>query len=172
MKVDKNMMVPLAVLVIGAAAILLTNGSGEREGQQAAVQGDVVSDADEQNTVSDPGTMAEDGVVRIPLSTVSEEMKVHSYDAGGTEVRYLVVLGGDGRVRTAFDACEVCGGAKGYAQSGGDVVCRNCGRHFLIDDLGTENRGGGCWPAYLPHTIEDGYIVVRESGLESGRRFF
>ena len=56
-------------------------------------------------------------------------------------VKYLAVLGTDGKPRVAFNACDVCGGAKGYVQKGTDIKCLSCGREFKIDGLGTENKG-------------------------------
>ncbi len=113
-----------------------------------------------------------DPTVRIPVSEISSTMKKYTFDTGGTTVKFMVVLGSDGKPRTAFDACEVCGGAKGYRQSGTDVICNNCGRHFKIDSLGTANMGGGCWPSHIPHVIEDGEIVIAESDLAKGARYF
>ena len=95
-------------------------------------------------------------------------MKKYSYDANGINVVYFTVLGSDGAVRTAFDACDVCGGYKGYRQQGNDVVCNNCGRYFGIDDIGTKNEPGGCWPSYLNHKIEGNYLLISKSEIEKG----
>ena len=96
-------------------------------------------------------------------------MKKYSFDTNGVTVKYLVVKGLDGKIRTAFDACDVCGGDKGYRQEGNDVVCNNCGRHFDIGDLGTSNTaGGGCWPSFLTHTVEGDYILISKAELAAG----
>lgn len=121
--------------------------------------------------VVDNGGSADD-VVRIPLSEVSSTLVKHYYDADGVIVKYFVGLGSDGEVRTAFDACDVCGGQKGYYQRGTDVVCKNCGRFFKIDSLGTENKGGGCWPSYLSHRIEDGSVLIDKAELAAGASMF
>ncbi len=110
--------------------------------------------------------------VRIPLSELSSTVKKYDISYNGKTITYMVVLGSDGAPRTAFDACEVCGGAKGYRQSGTDMICNNCGRHFKIDSLGTENMGGGCWPSHITHIVEDGYVVIEKDDLYSGARFF
>ena len=115
------------------------------------------------------GAIAEnDGYVSIPLADLSTELTKHSYEVNGVEINYFVGLGSDGEIRTAFDACDVCGGEKGYYQRGDDLVCINCGRVFSIDSLGTSNLGGGCWPSYLSHEIEGDYVLIPEAELIAG----
>ena len=108
-------------------------------------------------------------LVQIPTSEISSEVAEYTYlSKDGTEVRYFAVFGSDGEVHTAFDACDVCGGSQGYQQEGTDIFCRKCGRYFSIDGLGTQNKGYGCWPSYLPHTVEGDSIIIKKSDLESG----
>ena len=114
----------------------------------------------------------ESGVVKIPLSEVTSSVKKYTYDAQGTKVTYFAVKGSDGKVRTAFDACDVCGGYKGYVQNGGDITCRNCGKVFRIDGLGTKNKGYGCWPSYLSHEIKNGYVLIKTSEIAAGKHRF
>ena len=110
--------------------------------------------------------------VSIPVSEVSSKMKKYSFDADGVKVTYFAVKGSDGKIRTAFDACDVCGGYKGYFQRGSDIVCLNCGRNFRIDGLGTQNKGYGCWPSYLSHNIEGGNILINKKELLEGAHRF
>ncbi len=114
------------------------------------------------------GLVSEEKFVKIPVDDISEEMQMFSYDTGSTEVKYFAVKGSDGKIRTAFDACDVCGGHKGYRQEGEQVVCNNCGTRFDIDDIGVHNTKGGCWPSYLDHTIESGNILIEKQDLEQG----
>ena len=117
--------------------------------------------------------VVEDGnVVKISLDSITGDLKKYQYDANGITVTYFAVRGSDGEVRTAFDACDVCGGYKGYTQQGKDIKCNNCGRVFSIDGLGTKNKGYGCWPSYLSHTIEDGNIVIKTAELDAGKARF
>lgn len=112
--------------------------------------------------------------IKIPLSSISNKAKFHSYDASGVDVEYFVVEADDGSIKTAFNACDVCYRAKkGYSQKGGDMVCNNCGNHYAISDLGTKNlKGGGCWPGYLPSKVEGEYLVIQKSDLEAGKYRF
>jgi len=106
--------------------------------------------------------------VEIPNSEITSQMKKYSFEVSGIKINYFTVRGSDGEIRTAFDACDVCGGYKGYRQEGKDVICNNCGRYFSIDDIGTKNLGGGCWPSYLPHEKKDEFILIKNSDLEAG----
>ena len=108
----------------------------------------------------------------IPLSDVSDSMQKYTFNANGVEVVYFAVLGSDGEIRTAFDACDICGGYKGYRQQGEDVVCINCGRVFNIDDIGVKNSPGGCWPSKLDHKIEGDNILISTKELANGRHRF
>lgn len=123
------------------------------------------------NAASDIGSDS-GPVVKIPLSEVSNDAKFFSHKAGSVEIRYFAVLGSDGKPRIAFDACDVCGGYKGYKQIGNDIQCNNCGRVFWIDGLGTKNKGYGCWPSYLPHKIQGDNIVIKISDIEDSRHRF
>jgi len=111
-------------------------------------------------------------VVEISLNSLSETAKFYTYDDNGVQISYFAVLGSDGEPRTAFDACDVCGGYKGYEQKGSDIRCRNCGRVFSIDGLGTKNKGYGCWPSYLPHEIEGDKLLIKVNDIKKGRSKF
>lgn len=109
------------------------------------------------------------GYIEIPVSEITNEMQKFAFNANGVNVKYIVVKDKNGVIRTAFDACDVCGGYKGYSQKGDDVVCNNCGRAFEIESLGTKNvRGGGCWPSFLDHKIESKNILISKSELQKG----
>jgi uncharacterized membrane protein len=114
----------------------------------------------------------ENDFVKIQLSEISSDLTKFSYDADGVLVKYFVVEDPNGNIKTAFDACDVCGGAKGYAQVGDDVKCIKCGRFFNLEDLGTKNKGGGCWPSHLNHRIEGGYILIDKFELAQGASMF
>ncbi|PIN87304.1 hypothetical protein COV19_00270 [Candidatus Woesearchaeota archaeon CG10_big_fil_rev_8_21_14_0_10_44_13] len=109
--------------------------------------------------------------VRIPLSELSSTLKKYTYDVNGVQVRFFAVLGSDGKARTAIDACDVCGGY-GYIQEGGDVSCKKCGRSFGIDDIGTKNTPGGCWPSYLANSVDGDYVSIGKKDLEKAASRF
>ncbi len=108
----------------------------------------------------------------IPISEISKKTKFYSIDSGLREVRFFVVMGKDGHPHVAFDACDVCGGRKGYRQEGNDMVCNNCGRHFRIEDIGSANLGGGCWPSYLQYEFDGENIVIDNADIAKGAVMF
>jgi len=107
--------------------------------------------------------------ITIPISEASENARWYE---SGRYGRFFVVKADDGTIKTAFDRCDVCYAAgKGYRQEGSDLVCNNCGLRFAINGLGTENKTpGGCWPSYLPHTLESDNIIIRVSDLVNSVR--
>jgi uncharacterized membrane protein len=109
-----------------------------------------------------------DTYVSIPVSESGSSAKFFTYDANGTTVRFFLVNGTDGKVHCAADACDVCYPLhKGYSQAGQNMRCNNCGRIFAINDLGTKNSGGGCWPSRIPIKIGGGMVHIAKADLES-----
>ncbi len=127
-------------------------------GCSTEVQSDVI-----KSDVTASAILEED-YVKIPRSEVSSELKKYTYEVNGVSVRYFVVKDESGAVRTALDACDVCG-AKGYTQDGTDVVCNNCGLRFSIADIGISNSRGGCWPSRLENIEQDNYVYISKSEL-------
>ncbi len=109
----------------------------------------------------------------IPISELSTTATFYIWEAPKATISFFAVLDhGDG-IHVAFDACDVCYGAKkGYSQSGDKMVCNNCGNEFDITGIGTTNQGGGCWPGYLPITTDDHAVSVEYTDLEAGSWYF
>ena len=117
---------------------------------------------------------AQSSTISVPLEGIGTQAKFFEYESGGKTVRFFAVKGSDGRIKTAFDACDVCfNSKKGYRQEGSNMICNNCGNKYPIDGLGTENRNpGGCWPSYLPNNVVGSNIVIEKSDLEKGKAMF
>ena len=111
----------------------------------------------------------EAGLGAVPLSEISESARWYSYNSSESgEVRIFIVKDSSGGTRAAFDACDVCYGAgKGYAQRGGEMVCRNCGMRFPISGLGELNSGDGCWPSNLNYAIRGDRIEIQLADLDA-----
>jgi high-affinity iron transporter len=101
------------------------------------------------------------GQVRIALTRVSDG-HLHRFEStvGGKTTRFLVIRSGS-EVRTAFDACQICGSI-GYNEVGGNIVCLHCDASINPSTIG---RSGGCNPLPLPSRIEGQDIVIREADL-------
>ncbi|MBC8434988.1 DUF2318 domain-containing protein [archaeon] len=108
--------------------------------------------------------------VKIPLSGISKTAEFYNFKG----IEFFVVESKEGLVKTAFNACDVCyRSKKGYRQEGDDMICNNCGNHYAISGLGTQNlRGGGCWPGFLRSSIDGEYLIIKKTDLENGRYRF
>jgi len=146
----------LGLMLLAVIIIVGCSGSGSESNSGSGATGAAVS------------TVENSDVIKIPLDEITSILQKYEYNAKGVTVRYFAVRGSDGQVRTAFDACDVCGGYKGYRQTGNDIQCNNCGKVFSIDGLGTKNRGYGCWPSYLPHGLDSENIIINKKDLEAG----
>lgn len=106
---------------------------------------------------------AEDGVVSVPLSAL-EDGKLHRYGFASSNrtVRFLALKTADGKVRTALDACEICG-AFGYLQEGPHLICLNCVAE--INPL-TVGQAGGCNPVPLEAELSATEVRVPAATLE------
>ena len=109
-----------------------------------------------------------ENTISIPVNSVTNQMQKFTHNVKGTEVTYFVVKDSNNDIKTAFDACDVCGGKKGYHQEGDQAVCNNCGLKFAISGLGTKNKGSGCWPSHINHEIKNGNVIIKNSELEAG----
>lgn len=103
----------------------------------------------------------QNGAIRIPLEEI-DDGKAHHYTVAaedGTVVTFFTLKSSDGVIRAAVDACDVCyRSGKGYVQEGDHMVCQNCGRRFPSERINVVK--GGCNPAPLERTIEDGHLVI------------
>jgi uncharacterized membrane protein len=89
----------------------------------------------------------------------------------GREIRFFLIKSSDGVIRAAFDACDVCWPSnRGYVQDGDDLVCGNCGRRFPSVRINVEQ--GGCNPAPLRRTVENGRVVIQPADLRLGAGYF
>jgi FTR1 family protein len=117
--------------------------------------------------IIDPPRMvqAEDGQIKITLATVNDgNLHRFGYRIGDTIVRLLAIKTESGKIRTAFDACEICG-AYGYVQEGRAIVCLNCAADIHTPTIG---QGGGCNPIPLASRIEGEHLVIAVSDLVKG----
>jgi uncharacterized membrane protein len=102
---------------------------------------------------------AADGRITVDVSGLKTTgAKHYLYRAGGNAVRFFLVRDGQGKVRAAADACEVCRDeGKGYTLKDGAMLCLNCGRRFPLNRIGV--LVGGCNPHPL-NFAEDGSSVI------------
>jgi len=125
-----------------------------------------------ESTAATTVPAAPGGDVKIALADVSDgKAHFYSYDAGGTQVKYFVLKSSDGKVRAAFDACDVCfAQKKGYHQEGDEMVCNNCGRRFPSTKINEVE--GGCNPSPIERTVKGQDLVLTTDELQAGVQYF
>ena len=116
--------------------------------------------------------VAEDGQVRLPLSTFDDGLAHHyTYMAGDRPIEFFALQSADGTVRAAFNACDVCFQAKrGYSQQGDVMVCNNCGQRFPSDQINVVK--GGCNPSPLDRAVEGDILTLQVTDIVAGASFF
>jgi FTR1 family protein len=109
---------------------------------------------------------AQDGKIRLDAAAISDG-HMHFFETtlpAGT-ARLFAIKVGD-KVQVCFDACEICGD-RGYFESKGALVCRNCTSPIALSTIG---RGGGCNPIPVPHEDVQGpqgpALEIRTADLE------
>ena len=141
-------------VIAGAAIFYMTGNSGSGTAVASAPA------ATQNSFVSFPASLFEDGKARH-----------FEHVDGKFNIRYFVLKSSDGVIRAAFDACDVCWPAgKGYYQDGDVMVCRNCGRRFasiLVNEV-----KGGCNPAPLNRSLENGKLIIQIKDIQEGRQYF
>ncbi len=110
---------------------------------------------------------AANGEIRIPLSEVSDG-RLHRFIFSGSKIRFIVMKMDDGKVATAYDACEICG-SQGYIQQSGSIICLNCAADINPATIG---KGGGCNPMKLESSEENGALIIRTSDLVKEQKRF
>ena len=160
----KMLPVVAAVVVLVCAAVLFfTNGNKSNDGQTAGVSGDA------------PVVIAQGESLEIPISEITDEASFYPITVDGEEMEVLAVRATDGSVRTAFNTCQSCytSGAGFYRFEDGELVCNNCGFHFLPDQV--EVTSGGCnpWPIFDENkTVIDDQISISYDFLSASKEIF
>ena len=173
----------IVAAIIGGVAFALTRPSptaaeaaanpslAEPSSYRTGSQGLLVSAATQGHDPY-PLVVAENGAVRIPLSTF-DDYKAHHYTYmhEGRPIEFFVLKSKDGVVRAAFNACDVCfGSRKGYTQDGDDMICNNCGRRFPADQINVIH--GGCNPSPLTRVVEGNTLVILVEDIVAGLGYF
>lgn len=116
--------------------------------------------------------VAEDGLVRVPATDLADgTARFYTYAGVAKNIRFFVLQGSDGKVRAAYDACDVCFEArKGYRQEGDVMVCNNCGSRFPSVKINTVR--GGCNPAPLDGRVDGDFVVFDATDVQAGARYF
>ena len=113
------------------------------------------------------------GKLEIAVAEISDG-KAHHFQVksdDGTMVTFFVLKSADGVLRAAIDACDVCyRSGLGYYQEGDNMVCKNCGQKFASNKINVIK--GGCNPAPLNRSVENGKLVIQVKDILDGKQYF
>ena len=105
------------------------------------------------------------GNLTIHAERVTHEPVFIPLQVEGQRMEILAVRAVDGKVRVAFNPCQVCSGAPRayFVPHEGGVICRNCGNFFPAEQVGGAARG--CNPLAVPNvgTTASGDITIPAS---------
>ncbi|MBP3730197.1 MAG: DUF2318 domain-containing protein [Mailhella sp.] len=108
----------------------------------------------------------EDGLVKIPLSMVSDG-HLHRFvytTKSGVKVRYIVIRKNESAYGVGLDACDVCGASGGYYERKTQVVCILCD---VVMNKATIGFAGGCNPVPLAFSLKDPFLIIDTEDLEA-----
>lgn len=102
------------------------------------------------------------GQIAIPVKDINDGT-AHYYQVkanDGINVSFFTLKSGDGIIRAAIDACDVCYKAgKGYIQDGDFMICENCGQRFASNRINVVK--GGCNPAPLDREVKGDNLIIQ-----------
>ena len=107
-----------------------------------------------------------DNKIVVATTTLSKEVTFFNYNSNGIDMQFMLLKTDDGRIRGAFNTCQVCNGSP-YAyfeQIDDAVMCQNCGNQFALTQIGDEH--GGCNPVPLEFSEENDNVVIDTAVLD------
>jgi len=109
------------------------------------------------------------GEAKVPVSQLADH-RLHRFvaQAGGSSVRFIALLDSSDSVRAGLDACLICGN-QGYYQDGPNVICRHCAAAIYAPTIG---MAGGCNPIHVDYRVEGETLIITESALAEGAKYF
>jgi uncharacterized membrane protein len=116
---------------------------------------------------------AKNGTIILDVAPLAKlQARRYHYQEDGKIIKFFVVRDGQGTVRAAVDACEVCWKeGKGYMLKDGAMLCVNCGRRFPLDRIGLV--AGGCNPHPFRFTVEnDSVLIAAQELVLQGTKYF
>jgi len=102
----------------------------------------------------------------------AEKAKFYRFlNYGNQEVKFFAARDSGGVVHVAFDANAICYKTnRGYTHQGSWVVCNKCEKSFEVAEI--NEGGGGCKPVPVKHTVAGDQLILEESDILTGWRYF
>ena len=185
MKMKKIIVAGMAFLT--AMTVFAGCGSAGKEAEETSVTGEAATtEEDVKAAVTEEASVAGENEnqevsissgenLTIPVSDLTESAAFYPVNVDGTEMEVIAVKTSDGKIRTAFNTCQVCydSGNGYYKQEGDKLVCQNCGNSFTMDQVG--ETAGGCnpWPILeSDRTLADDEIQISYDFLKDSADIF
>lgn len=177
-KKSNSFIIIIAALLCVAVAVVFVvqkkgNSSNDSDNVTTQVNGSTTTS---QNSTASQGdsnvqTISAGESLVIPVNEVSSTATFYPIEVDGTRMEVIVIKDETGKIRTAFNTCQVCysSGRGYYVQKGNQLVCQNCGNRFTVNQI--EVQSGGCNPSpifeedktFTEDTIEIGYDFLQKS---------
>jgi len=120
-------------------------------------------------------TVTADTPLTIKIASITTQASYFPLTIDGTRMEVLAIRDSSGRVRTAFNTCQMCHGApKAYfVQSGNEFVCQQCGQHFAVDRVESNVKGCNPYPIFADDkTVTDDEIQIGYDFLSKSKSLF
>lgn len=118
-------------------------------------------------------TPDDQGLVRIDISELQpRQVRFFRFlNTGNQEVKFFVGRDAEGEVHVAFDASVTDYKRKrGFRHEGDWMVNNKCDTAVRLAEVNA--GGGGCKPVVLEHRLENESVVLTETDILSGWRYF
>ncbi|MEM8997376.1 MAG: Fe-S-containing protein [Acidobacteriota bacterium] len=115
----------------------------------------------------------EDGMVRIDVASLAvQEVRFYRFlNYGNQEVKFFVGRDSDGAVQVAFDASETDYKRKrGFRHEGEWMVNNKCDTASRLAEV--NDGGSGCNPVPLKHRLDGSTLILSETDILAGWRYF
>ena len=155
------------IFITGIIAVTIMTVFSGCGGNKNASTNASETEADSNNNKKETAKVEAGESLTIPLKDISEDVTFYPVEVDGTEMEVLAVKDSDGKIRTAFNTCQICydSGNGYYKQEGDKLVCQNCGNSFTMDQVG--ETSGGC----NPWSILENDRTVTEDELQISYEF-
>lgn len=169
----KHSIILTAVLVL--SLVLVLTGCSKQGNSGKGNPGNSTQSGKSTNTASGAKEINKGESLVIPVSDISATAKFYPVQVDGTAMEVLAVKAPDGTIRTAFNTCQVCydSGRGYYKQSGGKLVCQNCGNQFAMNRVEVEAGGCNPWPIFAKNkTVTNESISISYDFLKESKQVF
>ena len=158
----------IAVVVLGAALMMLYNFDRDAESEAAQYLGESVTESrsyiGEVVSMTEIEPMIEDGWLTMPLAVISEHNIVYFEmdNDEGFSVPLMAYITPSGRLFAGSSMCEPCQG-RTFSLAGETLVCDTCRTTYTIEDqrfISGSTACGAYPPVNMNPLVENGLVKI------------